>query len=624
MARKQTPPTEKYLLNAQKDAPDFRDHIYQPALVNLKPSLRVPGNLNIRDQGAEGSCTGFGLAAVIDRQLKESKRKHKRKDITVSTRMLYEMAQRYDEWPGEDYAGSSCRGAIKGWYNMGVCQEALYPYDKEDNTGFTVAAAKDARNNTIGAYYRLGSRISNYHAALSEAGAIFCSADVHQGWNEVDPETGEMPFSKKTLGRHAFAIVGYDEKGFWVQNSWGKDWGKDGTVLWTYEDWLFNIRDAWVFRMALPTPQIWHLPVKESSNTGAAGKAPTPTRAEIAGHFAHIDDGQFHKSGRYWSDLNDVQLTANFVADSTDYDHLLFYAHGGLNNPKASARRIAAMKETFKANRIYPYHLMYDTGLIEELKDILIGRRKEADARAGGFTDWLDKLVEKATRVPGRAMWREMKKGAELPFKEDNNAGSQTLAAFTGAIARSGKPKKLHLVGHSTGMILLAHLLQRMSVLSPGTPIASVSLMAPAGTLGLFASHMQPLLKARRPAFRISKMHIYNLKDKLEQDDEVTRAYNKSLLYLVSRAFEEDIAEDDTAASILGMENYSKKLREQKIPRLSIHYSKGPVKNAKITASETHGGFDNDALTMNHILRKILRSSRQSPIIEFTQDSLDY
>ena len=317
--------TEKYQLTARQDAPDFRDFTYQPALIKLNASLPVPQNLNIRDQGQEGACTGFGLAAVIDRLIKESKRK----DTTVSARMLYEMAQRYDEWSGEDYDGSSCRGAIKGWYNMGVCQQALYPYDKEDNSGFTVAAAKDARNNTIGAYYRLGGRISDYHAALSEAGAIFCSANVHQGWNEVDQESAKLPFSKETQGRHAFAIVGYNDKGFWVQNSWGKDWGKDGTALWTYEDWMFNIQDAWVFRMALPTPQIWHLPVKGSSNSRAEKKTPTPTRAEIAGHFTHIDDGQFHKTGRYWSDLNDVKLTADLLADSTDYDHLLFYAHGG-------------------------------------------------------------------------------------------------------------------------------------------------------------------------------------------------------------------------------------------------------------------------------------------------------
>ena len=28
--------------------------------------------------------------------------------------MLYEMAKKYDEWEGEDYVGSSARGAIKG------------------------------------------------------------------------------------------------------------------------------------------------------------------------------------------------------------------------------------------------------------------------------------------------------------------------------------------------------------------------------------------------------------------------------------------------------------------------------------------------------------------------------
>ena len=30
------------------------------------------------------------------------------------------------------------------------------------------------------------------------------------------------------LGGHAFAIVAYDERGFWVQNSWGADWGYHG------------------------------------------------------------------------------------------------------------------------------------------------------------------------------------------------------------------------------------------------------------------------------------------------------------------------------------------------------------------------------------------------------------
>jgi hypothetical protein len=498
---------------------------------------------------------------------------------------------------------------------MGVCKESLYPYDAQLPGNFSIKAAKDARRNTVGAYYRLGERISDYHAALNEVGVIYCSASVHDGWNAPDSKTGKIAWQKETAGGHAFAIVGYNRDGFWIQNSWGPDWGKNGTGLWTYEDWLTNVQDAWVFRMGVPTPQIWHLPLKGGSEAATAQKSKKPARAEIAGHFLHIDDGQFHNGGRYWSDLNDVQATAALLADSEKYDHLLFYAHGGLNSPEASACRIAAMKETFKKNRIYPYHLMYDTGLLEELKDVITGRRQAAEGRAGGLLDWLDWLVEKATRVPGRALWREMKAGARLPF-EEANAGSQALGAFVAALGGSPRKKKIHLVGHSTGMIILSHLLQRFAELSPDSCIDTVSFLAPAGTLELFGSHVQPLLKRRAPEFHIREATIYNLTDKLEQDDEVTKAYNKSLLYLVSNAFEEKIP-----ARVLGMENYSKLIERRKIPRLTIHYSEGRVPGAQITASETHGGFDNDPLTMNHVLRRVLGRKPDKP---FTREGLEY
>jgi len=614
MARQSPPRLGKFRLTARTDVPDFRDFIYRPALLSLAPELIPPDDLNIRDQGTAGACTGFGLAAVIDRHLAKAGHTIDGEPVTVSPRMLYEMARRYDEWRDEDCAGSSCRGAIKGWYNMGVCRDALYPWDPKLEPGWTLDAARDARNTTIGAYYRLGQRISDYHAALNEVGAIFCSADVHKGWAKPAPENHHIVYDRRSLGGHAFAIVGYDQDGLWIQNSWSRGWGKNGTALWTYEDWQLNVTDAWVFQLARPTPQIWHLPPRKVAHTPAA-TAPAPTRAEIAGHFVHLDDGHFHDSGRYWSNLEDLRLTADLVAHSAEYPHLLFYAHGGLNSPEASARRIAAMKETFKANGIYPCHLMYDTGILEELKDVIIGRRREADRRAAGLTDWLDRLVEKLTRVPGRALWREMKAGARSPF-EESNAGSQSLNAFVEAFRAAGEPKKIHLVGHSTGMILLAYLLQRLSVLAPELSIDTVSLMAPAGTVDLFTNLVQPFLKAPFPQFRISELTIYNLTDDLEQDDEVGEAYNKSLLYLVSRAFEETIPE-----RILGMEQYSRIVERRNLPRLTVHYSKGEVAGARVTASTTHLGFDNDALTMNHILRRIYGGTPPRP---FTAESLRY
>ena len=46
--------------------------------------------------------------------------------------MLYHLARFYDEWPGEDYDGSSCRGALKAWNKHGVCSDALWPYKTKD------------------------------------------------------------------------------------------------------------------------------------------------------------------------------------------------------------------------------------------------------------------------------------------------------------------------------------------------------------------------------------------------------------------------------------------------------------------------------------------------------------
>jgi hypothetical protein len=319
------------------------------------------------------------------------------------------MARRHDEWAGEIDEGSSCRGAIKGWYHMGVCSEALWPYHPDQPGDLTIERAKDARARTIGAYYRIRKNIVDMHAALNETGAIFVSATVHAGWMSPT-QSGRIPVRRQKSGGHAFAIVGYDADGFYVQNAWGPSWGRNGIAVWSYEDWLDNVTDAWAVQLALSTPKLYsRRTVSAGASVGQAlaSSVREPRRDEIAGHFVHIDDGRFHGHGKYWSSLADIRQTAALVAESGKYQHLLLYAHGGLNSPGESACRIAAMRDTFKANGIYPLHFMYDTGLLEELKDVILGKRAEAQERAGGLTDWTDRFIEHATRRLGRALWRE-------------------------------------------------------------------------------------------------------------------------------------------------------------------------------------------------------------------------
>lgn len=604
------PTMEGYSLNVAADAPDARDWMYAPPPVQLKVSMAKPRNPVVLDQGVEGACTGFGLAAVINylNQKRNSR-------VRVSPRMLYEMARKYDEWPGEEYSGSSCRGAIKGFASMGVCRASYWPYTTGKPGTLTVKAAKDARANTIGAYYRLQPRISDFHAALNEAGAIFCSANVHKGWGNRAIRNGVIPHRTGVTGGHAFALVGYTSKGFWVQNSWGKSWGQGGLALWSYEDWYENLVDAWVLSLALPTPQIWHLHAVAGARTrgGVTEGAGATPRGKIAGHFVHMDDGGFHDAGRYWSNRQDVQTTAINLADSTKYDHLLLYAHGGLNSPEASAKRIAAMRDVFKENRVYPFHFMYDTGILEELKDIIFSRGEEAETRVGGFTDWWDRMLERLARRPGRALWREMKFGAQSGFEHDR-AGVQTLETLATALRKgAGLKLKLHMVGHSTGGILLAYLLNSLEQIVPTLRVNTCTLLAPAATMALYKSHFHPLL-VTDGSFGIDQMTIYNLNEKLELNDSVG-PYRKSLLYFVSRSFEED-----TPAPILGMQLHSKAL-DGVLPGLEMVYSHGDAAHESRTLSTVHGGFDNDPSTLNDVLQRVLGKKPKRP---FTAADLDY
>ena len=103
-------------------------------------------------------------------------------------------------------------------------------------------------------------------------------------------------------------------------------------------------------------------------------------------------------------------------------------------------------------------------------------------------------------------------------------------------------------------------------------------------------------------------MTLFNLRDEYERDDNVAKVYNKSLLYLVSEAFE-----DQRREPLLGMDRYAKKNavfnelfgKPVKRSESAVMYSTGGRKVKLQSASESHGGFDNDVDTLNSTLRII-------------------
>ncbi len=617
-----------WTLNTHPDPPDLRDRIYEPALLDLKIKLDAPdpGDSPVLDQGREGACTGFALAGVVN-LLNARRRTSTALDLPqrVSPRMLYEMAKIHDEWPGETYDGSSIRGALKGLFHNGVCREALAPY-RPGERGWTlsVGQAKDARTTGLGAYYRLRPEIIGYHAALNEAEVIFASARVHRGWQ--NPKDGVIARSEVHEGGHAFMIVGYDESGFLIQNSWGEGWGgfngHPGIAHWTYEDWSKNIMDAWVLRLSVPTPRAFDLThskaLYQGEAKGAVVEIPEPKRNEIIGHLIHIDDGALVETGRYGTPLATIKETGRLlIADGerpaqdggSKYDHLMFYAHGGLNSIGGSARRIARMKEVFKRNRIYPIHFMWESGFLEELADVFKRVFVKSEERVGGFTDFADWAIENFARVPGRALWREMKRDADRAFAR-SAGGFEAVKVLLAANAQRQEPLAVHLVGHSAGSIMHGEFLASLNAMgTAGGPVATCSLMAPACTVDFFRKTYEPRIgKAGRGG--LGKLVQYNLIKQRELDDTVG-PYQKSLLYFVSNAFEEK-----KKMPLLGMEIHADDLVLK--PDHTLHYAgRAPAR----TDSKSHGGFDNDRKTMNDILATIL-SKKPSAADGFSEDDL--
>lgn len=679
--------------DARPDRIDLRDRPYRPPLVSLPPQFPSWGwitqNLErysealILDQGSEGACTGFGLAAAINYLLwKQADNKKEQAKLTrVSTRMLYRMARVYDEWPGEDYEGSSCRGAIKGWHRHGVCTDELWPYrDANDRIRYLKPKSgwqDEAATRPLGAYYRINKdSIIDMQAAVHEVGAIYVSAMVHDGWDNLvkGPAISYIskPDNPEDLGGHAFAIVGYSEQGFIVQNSWGPDWGFNGFALLPYSDWVRHGTDAWVAVMGAPMKSTVDQGVTRTRTSASladqvTGKASWSWRSDTAGKVVDrdpdtepLDEGHAYQhtvvlgnNGRPINPYLDIEDEAGAVREAA-YQHALgwirgkasrkaapklaIYAHGGLNDEAASIERIRVMAPYFIANDIYPLFLTWRTGFLESISGIL-GDAVErfflwpSEGPSQGWVSDLkhqvsearDRTIEVASeKLLVKPVWTQMKQNAAAAADPRmGQAGLHLVAAQMEDLKKKLPKLEIHLVGHSAGSILLGHLLSIFK--KKQLEVSTLSLYAPACTVGFAVKHY-----ARAVPKVVAKSNIFVdlLSDERERGDSVG-PYGKSLLYLVSRALEEvhktpllgiqDAWAEDPDADRWheGSKSDLKKWRD--FAGTAITPSVHSQENVKVAEHDeiplAHGSFDNDIAVVARTLGRIRGDALLKPVL---------
>jgi hypothetical protein len=634
-ARSQSKSRPRRVLDARRDTLDFRDKMYVPTLIEVPVRVELEDyrkhKVPILDQGVEGACTGFALATVANFLL--ATRKRVPDCAPVSPRMLYEMAKRYDEWPGEDYSGSSARGAMKGWHKHGVCSEEHWPHTTRERrrrvrSGLNAQRMSDAVRRPLGAYFRVNHKdIVAMHAALAEVGVLYATADVHSGWEHVGT-AGVIEYSEDMLGGHAFAIVAYDENGFWIQNSWGEKWGRQGFACVSYDDWLQHGNDVWVARLGAPI-KLARTAATATAHAAGAGQSASYSYADLRPHLISIgNNGELRPGGDYGTSREEVEhLLQTEIPErirSEGHRSLLLYAHGGLVSEKTAVQRVADYRPALLGAGVFPLSFIWHTDYWTTLKNIWqdsFSRRRPEGALGAAkdfMLDRLDDALEPLARVlTGKAAWDEMKRNAFAATRSVQ--GGAKLAAKLVAQLQSKHGVSVHVVGHSAGSIFHAPLVSELHRLK--VPIESCTLWAPACTIGLFKEHYLPLINGTD----IRRFALFALSDKAERDDHCAHIYHKSLLYLVSHAFEAKprIPLFREGEPLLGMERCVRAdpelaaLFKTAHAELIVGPNNEPAGSPRGCGARQHGDFDNDSATVQATLRRITGSAARAQPLEF-------
>ena len=252
---------------------DPRDIIYAPPTLDVPPAvLPDPALIEILDQGDTSASVGFALAAVLhylraERGIRER----------LNPFFLYDNARRFDEWAAEPHEGSSLRGGLKGLSRHGAALDLdaslpRSPAQKGNAEGRWLARSPDelppdvvgrALANRPASYERVERSIEHLKAAVHDLHAVLVAAAFHDGWSttpkgEIQPRPAAKARGGSSYGSHAFAVIGYTDRGFIVQNSWGQQWGGaavDGTTLpgcaiWPFADAAQTLEDAWIVRLS--------------------------------------------------------------------------------------------------------------------------------------------------------------------------------------------------------------------------------------------------------------------------------------------------------------------------------------------------------------------------------------
>jgi hypothetical protein len=382
-------------------------------------------------------------------------------------------------------------------------------------------------------------------------------------------------------------------------------------------------------------PEIGGADFTGANFTGAAGgqegifgpQVTTEVKETLRPHVINLTRGRLSSGGIFSTTEDDLERIFDEDLERAVAGHgpgdplrIVIWAHGGLANE--SDGLLGAYRKTLWWNRngVYPLFFVWETGLLEALGRVVRGvfGAEETVATEGildSATEFTDRRIETLARTLGGVdVWGDMKESAEIASGPEGGAtlAARRLASFC---ERHPGAVELHAVGHSAGAIFHASFLKAAQ--QAGVPaFENLFLLAPAIRVDAFLQLLAPLLG---PGGYVRRAPLFTLSRLRELDDNCIRIYRKSLLYLIHFALE-----PKKEAPILGLEislRADPRLRglfglagapAGAAPAGEVIWSKSPPTaplNSR-SAAISHGGFDDEKLTMDSLLRRVLGRDR--------------
>jgi len=211
----------------------------------------------------------------------------------------------------------------------------------------------------------------------------------------------------------------------------------------------------------------------------------------------------------------------------------------------------------------------------------------------------------------GEAVWSTMKQDTADAFGDDlSKHGGTAFIEELRKLHAEGKKPRVSLVGHSTGAVYISYFLKKAHEMLPADFKFNVVYLAPAVTFKLLAKTINEC------GDRIALFRSFGMTDQVEKADQLVPVlYPHSLLYFVS-----GVVESEVDMPLVGMERYyaatGPYVREDIIEVKNFLEDRNISQIWSITdttaeegfrtASESHGGFDDDDDTMKSV-QAILR-----------------